>query len=69
MPAGAAHAQKLAARNMGSVDRLHKVYTAARRRTPRRWTGSTRDWSPVGAVYLNPIKQEVHVSPISSPMR
>ena len=47
----------------------HKVYTAAKRRTPRRWTGSTRDWSPVGAVYLNPIKQEVRVAPIASPVR
>lgn len=47
----------------------HKVYTAAKRRAPRRWTGSTRDWSPVEAVYLNPIKQEVRVAPLSSPIR
>lgn len=47
----------------------HDVYTKARRRTPRRWTGETRNWSPVGAVYLNPIKQEVRVSPIASPVR
>lgn len=47
----------------------HDVYTAARGRTPTRWTGNTRNWSPVGAVYLNPIKQEVRVSPIASPVR
>jgi putative transposase len=47
----------------------HAVYTAARCRTPRRWTSETRNWSPVGAVYLNPIKQEVRVSPIASPVR
>jgi transposase InsO family protein len=47
----------------------HTVYAAAQRRTPRRWSGSTRNWSPVGAVYLNPIKQEVRVTPISSPVR
>ena len=47
----------------------HEVYTAARCRTPRRWTGNTRNWSPAGAVYLNPIKQEVRVSPIASPVR
>jgi putative transposase len=47
----------------------HDVYAAAQRRTPRRWTGSTRNWSHVGAVYLNPIKQEVRVSPIASPIR
>lgn len=47
----------------------HEVYTKARRRTPRRWSGATRNWTPVGAVYLNPIKQEVRVSPIASPVR
>jgi putative transposase len=51
------------------LSKRHAVYTAAQRRTPRRWTGSTRNWSPVGAVYLNPIKQEVRVSPIASPIR
>lgn len=47
----------------------HDVYTAARGRMPSRWTGNTRNWSPVGAVYLNPIKQEVRTSPIASPVR
>jgi putative transposase len=47
----------------------HDVYTAAKRRTPRRWTRSTRNWSPVGDVYLNPVKQEVRVAPIASPVR
>lgn len=31
-----------------------KVYEAARQRHPERWAGSTRDWSPVGEVCLNP---------------
>jgi len=30
------------------------VYRAAKKRTPRRWTGDTRDWSPIGDVTLNP---------------
>lgn len=30
-----------------------KVYRAARKATPRRWTGRTRNWTPVGAVHLN----------------
>lgn len=47
----------------------HEVYTKARCRTPRRWTVKTRNWSPVGAVYLNPIKQEVRVNPIASPLQ
>ncbi len=40
------------------------VYQAARRRRPARWSGSTRDWTPVGEVYLNP---ERH-APISDPI-
>jgi len=36
----------------------HGVYTKAKARTPRRWTGATRNWSPVGAVRLNPEKRD-----------
>jgi putative transposase len=32
----------------------HRVYVAAKKATPRRWTGPTRNWTPVGAVRLNP---------------
>lgn len=32
----------------------HAVYAAAHARHPARWSGSTRNWSPVGAVTLNP---------------
>jgi transposase InsO family protein len=44
------------------------VYRAARRRAPRRWTGATRDWTPIGAVYLNPIKREVRTPPLARPV-
>jgi len=30
------------------------VYERARQQHPQRWTGATRNWTPVGAVYLNP---------------
>lgn len=30
------------------------LYRAAKERTPRRWTGDTRDWTPIGDVTLNP---------------
>lgn len=30
------------------------VYERARRRRPERWTRTTRDWTPIGPVYLNP---------------
>jgi putative transposase len=45
-------------RDAGILARRRRLYAAARSRTPLRWTGATRDWSPVGAVYLNPIKHE-----------
>jgi putative transposase len=32
----------------------HAVYLAARERNPARWSGTTRDWTPVGPVTLNP---------------
>lgn len=32
----------------------HKLYRAAQKATPRRWTGPTRNWTPVGDVTLNP---------------
>lgn len=35
----------------------HAVYLAARDANPERWTRSTRDWTPVGAVVLNPQPQ------------
>jgi putative transposase len=37
--------------------RRHGVYQAARDRHPQRWSGDTRNWSPVGAVWLNPDKE------------
>ena len=32
----------------------HALYSRARERNPARWSGNTRNWSPVGAVTLNP---------------
>lgn len=34
------------------------VYAEARARTPRRWTGPTRNWSPITAVRLNPERRD-----------
>lgn len=36
------------------LEQRRKVYEAARRRHPQRWAGATRNWEPVGVVYLNP---------------
>ena len=38
------------------LKKRHAVYKAARSRTPERWARNTRNWSPVGMVYLNPGK-------------
>jgi hypothetical protein len=37
----------------------HVLYLKARERNPERWSGSTRDWSPLGAVTLNPERDSV----------
>jgi transposase InsO family protein len=34
-----------------------QVYRAAQERHPERWTGPTRNWEPIGAVWLNPVKE------------
>lgn len=36
-----------------------KVYAKARARTPRRWTGPVRNWSPITEVRLNPDVRDV----------
>ena len=37
----------------------HALYEQARQRHPARWSGPTRDWSPIGAVTLNPERDEL----------
>jgi putative transposase len=32
----------------------HALYLQARELNPARWSGNTRNWTPVGAVTLNP---------------
>ncbi|TQN49654.1 Transposase for insertion sequence element IS904 [Acidithiobacillus thiooxidans ATCC 19377] len=36
----------------------HDLYEAAKARKPTRWSGRTRNWTPVGAVDLNPQRQD-----------
>ena len=35
-----------------------EIYTAAKARHPERWSGRTRNWSPIEEVWLNPDKEE-----------
>ena len=37
----------------------HRLYTSARQRNPARWSRHTRNWTPVGAVTLNPERDRV----------
>jgi putative transposase len=37
----------------------HTLYVHAKQRNPARWSGHTRDWSHIGAVTLNPERDEV----------
>lgn len=57
-----------AGRDKVILARRHALYARARRRTPHRWTGPTRNWSPIGAVYLNPVKQETRIHPLATPV-
>jgi putative transposase len=34
----------------------HEVYQAAKARNPERWSGETRNWTPVETVRLNPVR-------------
>jgi transposase InsO family protein len=37
----------------------HELYTRAREINPARWSGRTRNWSPIGAVTLNPERDSI----------
>jgi len=41
-------------RDTAILARRKAVYEAARQRHPERWNGATRNWKPVGEVWLNP---------------
>jgi transposase InsO family protein len=37
----------------------HALYTSARQINPARWSGATRNWSPIGPVTLNPERDSI----------
>ena len=47
-------AQRHAGKDIEILARRHEVYIAARERQPRRWSGRTRNWTPIDVVTLNP---------------
>ena len=42
----------------GVLAQRDRVYTEAKANNPQRWSGNTRDWTPTGAVPLNPSKEQ-----------
>jgi putative transposase len=46
------------------LDRRRALYERARRKKPQRWSGPARNWTPVGAVVLNP---EPTIAPATAP--
>jgi len=49
--------QRHTGQDLAILARRHQLYERARRHAPARWSRSTRNWTPVGTVVLNPEPQ------------
>ena len=52
-------AQRHAGEDRPVLAARHALYQQAREANPRRWSGPTRNWTPIGAVTLNPERDSV----------
>jgi len=52
-------AQRHAGEDRQILAKRHALYLKARERNPSRWSRHTRNWEPIGAVALNPERDEV----------
>ena len=52
-------AQRHAGDDTAILAARHELYLQARQRTPRRWSGATRNWTPIEVVTLNPERDSV----------
>lgn len=52
-------AQRHAGDDTAILAARHELYLQARQRNPRRWSGATRNWTPIGVVTLNPERDAV----------
>jgi putative transposase len=52
-------AQRHAGNDTTILAARHALYLDARERNPRRWSGATRDWTPISAVTLNPERDSI----------
>lgn len=60
-------AQRHAGEDIALLSRRKAIYAAAKKRHPERWSGPARDWTPVGAVHLNPDRQHDDDSRLMTP--
>jgi len=51
-------AQRHQGKDVEILARRHELYQAARAARPERWSGKTRNWTPMGPVMLNPEREE-----------
>ncbi|MBL3590123.1 MAG: IS3 family transposase [gamma proteobacterium endosymbiont of Lamellibrachia anaximandri] len=51
-------AQRHSGKEQSILVNREAVYQAAKQRNPKRWSRGTRNWQPVGEVWLNPVNQE-----------
>jgi len=54
-------AQRHALLDTALLSKRTEVYEMAKKRHPERWSGTTRDWSPVTIVHLNPEKSHTNL--------
>ena len=52
-------AQRHAGEDHAILAARHELYTRARALNPVRWSGKTRNWTPIGAVALNPERDSI----------
>ncbi|MDF1480893.1 integrase core domain-containing protein, partial [Extensimonas sp. H3M7-6] len=52
-------AQRHAGEDRAILAARHELYARARQAHPARWSGKTRNWSPIGPVTLNPERDSI----------
>lgn len=52
-------AQRHAGQDRAILAARHDLYLKAREQNPARWSGNTRNWTPIGTVTLNPERDSV----------
>ncbi len=58
-------AQRHQGKDQELLAKRHELCEAAKAKKPERWSGQTRNWSPVGAVMLNPDREVTRVTMVA----